>query len=363
VNCWHCARAALVTAEAAYFFGGGRLIALGPTGEHRWREIRLPRNNDIERSLELTTPEVQGDTLCLGVGRSAERKHDGFVRAEGLWTGEARWTIPTFGHHAPTIDGDLVFFSSSGVRGQGTAQQRPLLRAVELSTGQERWRTALSAEASRLQPLVRDGMVFVLLEGTGLSAFDARTGAQRWVAEMRAFGVRRITAGGGLLYVVASTGDSTGLHAIDMRTGATRWQSTSPWAVPYDEMTYADGKLFFGNACRHLGRPGQPARLDSLGLPVDEGSCLVALDATTGETAWRLKLRRGPPWVVRVAAGVAYFYADGLQGALTESGRVVWGPVRAGEPLAAFGDRLLAVSNDEVEAFRLIRPFLWHGWR
>ncbi len=156
------------------------------------------------------------------------------------------------------------------------------LSALNAGTGQVRWVAQVSGLV-RGRPYVRNGMVYVATERGRLHAFDVQTGAQVWEQRCgKGLMHQFITGMGDVVLVLDGTWH---LLAFDARSGALRWlcrlRSPGCWCpVPYG------GNLVVLSEQGHLAvvNPQGEVKLWEDGVPgryhqppaVDEGSLVVA---------------------------------------------------------------------------------------
>ena len=139
------------------------------------------------------------------------------------------------------------------------------------------WTWSLSAGASEFTPLVHDGVMFVFGFGDKVEAIDAATGDLLWYyarelpKDAMPSPKRNISLYGDKVYVETSDGH---IVALDYKTGRAVWDHQ---VVDYKSAfrlsggpLAAKGKIMFGVAGQGAG-----------------GNYIVALDANTGEEAWR----------------------------------------------------------------------------
>ncbi len=133
------------------------------------------------------------------------------------------------------------------------------------------WRSDIGAGSSRdvrltAQPIVVDGVVYTLDASATVSAFDARTGQQRWRARVAPEEESNVTLGGGvafaqgLLFVTAGYPE---ILAIDPANGGQVWRAETR-APTRSAPGAADGRVFV-------------VTLDNE---------LIAVDAETGSELW-----------------------------------------------------------------------------
>lgn len=236
------------------------------------------------------------------------------------------------------------------VRGTVYASTERDVLAFDAETGERRWRTTVcdnAASQNRVYPpAVADGRVFASTFAQVLYALDAETGDALWTYDLdhrwggpilaaddlvvatddsrRAFAVDAETGrerweyhyreplpatpvvADGTLYL--GFADRSALCAIEPETGAFRWEQTGPGDHWVEAMTVADGTVYAG-----------------WGLPGDEPGYLLAIDAETGEEAWRLETEQTVDTEPAVADGTLYVHSGGwLRAVDAETGRVRW---------------------------------------
>ena len=140
------------------------------------------------------------------------------------------------------------------------------------------WAWTLPEGPNEATPLVHDGVIFVHSFGDRVQALDGMTGDLLWQyayklpVGARASVKRNMAIGGNLLFVPTS---DMHMVALDMKTGKAVWDHSIGDSKGGAGMTagplYAKGKVIQGIA----------------GARVPGGSFIVALDAKTGEEAWR----------------------------------------------------------------------------
>jgi outer membrane protein assembly factor BamB len=157
--------------------------------------------------------------------------HDGYVLALDGATGQVRWQTPlagganTTGFGAAAAEGAvavvLKHFSPTAQADSG------IVAVLEPATGAVRWRTAVQATDAGIvdPPVIAGGLVIVATQGHDVRAYDVRTGAPRWQADVT-FATQELSSSGlaacgGM--VVAATG-ALGMVALDAATGAERWR-------------------------------------------------------------------------------------------------------------------------------------------
>jgi outer membrane protein assembly factor BamB len=189
----------------------------------------------------LSSPAVVGDTVLLGGG-------DGVLRSVALATGRIQWEAHTSGRirSSPAIaDGLVVVGDADGV-----------VYGFALTNGALRWRheteghMLLSARFGydrrtiQSSPAIMDGRVFVGARDGYLYAIDLLTGERRWRFNHEISWVNTSPAvDGGLVYAGSSDGQFA--QAVDARSGQERWRAKTGliWASP----AVSGGTVFFGD--------------------------------------------------------------------------------------------------------------------
>jgi outer membrane protein assembly factor BamB len=150
------------------------------------------------------------------------------------------------------------------------------LYAVDAASGRLYWDKPFKAWGGVIEssPAVFDGYVYFTTSNGYLRAVDANTGVQRWSqGEISRFSSPVIGVVGGrpTLYV----GGSDRLVALDALTGKPK----AGWRVEVDE-----------GCAKHPAVPvwSSPALVDGVVYFGTTGGCVIAADATTGQTLWSL---------------------------------------------------------------------------
>jgi outer membrane protein assembly factor BamB len=263
----------------------------------------VARRPVARRGLLLGLGAVVGTAAVGGVGAAAA----GLFRASGpavsapgggpATPGTARWTYPTGGPISSLAAGDGVVF---------TAGSDATAHAIDVRTGQARWRYTLRGAASRHTPVVTDGTAYVDDDRLTVYALDT-AGTLRWEADGRL-----IAAGNGI--VLTSTTDDAArdqVTGLDAATGEERWNSPVDGALSTGFALDNPGAAEGGRA--HVGLKGALRTLDvatgdtlweqplpdlttvtvagqtvyCTGGSATEHSTLVAFDAATGRERWR----------------------------------------------------------------------------
>jgi cellulose synthase operon protein C len=162
------------------------------------------------------------------------------------------------------LAGDLVIAAADNV-----------LTAVDLSTGEDRWRTDAAASSERPPSLsLVDATLFIETE-SGTNAYDPMTGRVLFSTATR---IMSAAASKELLAVA----DRTTIEARDQRTGEVRWKRTLANPTARDPILVGDDDSVF---------------------VVEDGAQLAALETKRGTVLWRTALAWGPATDVAAAAG------------------------------------------------------------
>lgn len=208
---------------------------------------------------------------------------------------------------APTLGEQAVFVGTTGGR----------LLAFDRETGDPRW-SVVAPIADPRSPRGPDNtnrfggatavtadVVYAGNWNGRLSAHEAATGEQLWATDTGGRIEGSPTVVGGTAYVTTGTE----LWAVDAVDGSRQWTYREEPGAAIESVVVADGTLYaavgpaFGSLSlvaldldsrtvrwRKPGRPQAPASVANGTVYVGIGHELTAVDADTGETAWRLHL-------------------------------------------------------------------------
>jgi eukaryotic-like serine/threonine-protein kinase len=239
---------------------------------------------------------------------------DSRVLGLSLATGEELWRLdlnqPVVA--APTVDGDVAYVCG----------RDRIVYAIEVDTGELRWKSAPFAHPIQASPAAEGATVFMVAEDPGsgetqLSALAAATGKPRWsfAPEGLAVGSTAPTVAGGRVYV--GFGDFT-VRALDAQTGA------EVWAAP----------------TRSGFSPASAPALSGSSLFVsDERGSLYRLDVRTGRRLWEFQFDAEQVASAPLVDGdvVLLGLQDGQVGAVeVSSGDLVSSVVLGDAPVGAF---------------------------
>lgn len=207
----------LAVADGVLYFGGSTITALdAETGWKRWSRVL---GAGREWGAATRTPRVNSRWVYGGA------RLDG-LHALNRSTGDVAWNSRLIGARFPSpfVSEERVFFAG----GQNT------LFALRAESGATEWQASLGKLWAPSSPFVRDNVLVVGLEDSGLGAFCAETGERLWLrrystkAGIGTFGFRpraglAVTSpvvDGRAVFIGSTDG---GLYAFDLDTGAPLW--------------------------------------------------------------------------------------------------------------------------------------------
>lgn len=270
--------------------------AVESAGERRWRrEVELRR---------IQPPLVAGETV-YAPGYS-------FLVALNRSSGSRRWRLDTeslaTAHPAVTDD---ALYTPMGWKGLFARDRRRSLLAIPFGNAPDaRWRYEPEERAFPAPAVGDDGRIFVPEteewhphndENQGVLAALDSDGTRRWTKLGGTFGTSPVVADGTVFY-------KCGANTVKRDMGEYVESHSDARITAHDP---SDGDVRWTRNFEHLGdwQISPTADGDRLYVPlhddVDERSALVALDADTGETAWRRKLK-SPAYHLALAGETLY---------------------------------------------------------
>jgi outer membrane protein assembly factor BamB len=195
------------------------------------------------------------------------------------------------------ISNDKVYFISGSSCDENQSNQFPelCLYAVDIQTGQERWKVEKQA-FHETDIVIADGVLYFGLTiagpGTGyLYAMDAKTRQVRWTVDFADAALSTPTVAGGVVYFGTQSifDDKVGhIYAVDAKTGSGLWDFEASWnMVTYVEAT----KMLYYSTTNKEG-------------DYVYNDYLHAVNASTGLQEWTVRLP------VRISDNAAFH--DGL---------------------------------------------------
>lgn len=332
-------------ASAAMFRGNAARTGVYPGGGPTSTPQLLWRfNTGIS---EGSSPVVAGGVVYVG---DSDRR----LCALDAETGEVKWKSSFL--YSGVISGLAV---SDGVIYTGSWSG--YFCALDAKSGREIWRfhednsaSAFGNTAIESSPALSDGLVYFGDSHRYFYALDAANGRMKWRFDKGAGGsvAPSPAVSDGAVYVVSDDGFSNYLHALDAQTGEEQWRAevglTADTTYNVDTLAVSDGLVYVvaglvfpdvwdwgarGYVCALDAASGQEAwRREVSGdlvssLAVSDGVVyfgaregLLALDARTGEEKWRREMDEGISSSPAIAGGVVYFVSsDGRLCALDAS--------------------------------------------
>ncbi len=276
----------------------------------------------IDDSGSGTGGESSGDSWGQGSGGNGS---SGGSSGSNAKSGTLRWSIPKFAApSAASVADGTVYIAHMG----SSSSEEPSLRALDASSGEQRWTFPLPDEGLKTSPAVADGTVYVVGR-SALRAVDATSGKQRWTFPLPDEGLNSSpTVADGTVYIGSTKGR---LYAVDAETGRRRWLyryskngfgGFTPAPVISAGIVYiggGEGELYAVDAATGRERwihpskgktpvPGPVAVADDTAY-VTKDALLYALDATSGKRRWTYPPVKG--FSMPVAANGAVYVRDG----------------------------------------------------
>lgn len=244
------------------------------------------------------------DGIVLAFSEGSNRSMDDGARAIDAATGRQHWELPGAMIVADGSDVVVVALGEEGDSGHAVVDRR---------TGQERWRTP----ASDAYAAAVAGDVVAFSDGESTTAYDAKTGKERWSA---AFGAGEGAPIFGMDDVVIGTSEYGTVEGHDAASGTRLWKQR-------------------GYPVRDSGRSG-PTLYVSDSEEGSETGPTVAVDPRTGEPRWRVDAGLTP--------GVGFVLAKNAQEYQALDPQT--GAVRWRVPVVQVSDLPSPADSDSVES-------------
>lgn len=304
-----------------------------------------------------------GDTLVATFARSPSRLS---TIALDVKTGKIRWQGRNHGGSAisaPTIAHSTLYYVADEYNNVTN------LLAIDLATGQERWRYSLdTAQRTRdLAPLIIGNRVFISASSGGVAGgITAGAGAVLWSSSLNYYGMRAFAYANGLIYI----GTQDGFYALEPTTGeATLLNPYSSFAIYSPPIVSGHNVTIGGRAVLDLttnqlawqddySDQGGMYMVDNRGIlyrPRD--GALQAIRVADGTVLWTVTVAE---WLHYVFAGAGdYIYAstDTQTYIINRNTRqVVAEFAQGGIGIVANGYLYLASQDGQIFAYRAERP-------
>ncbi len=234
---WSVALPARVTAVAAGTgAGAGAVLVATDAGELRGVDARTGATTWSSTHEGVVHSQPAFDSTSGSFVTVWHRTNEPMVRATDALTGAERWSAPTGAQAAApttvcaigTPIGTPIAQTlknqcaggASAIVAAGDGNGHAAVVAYDISTGAERWRTAVPKSfESAIDPVVANGLYVVVDHFGTVTALDPVSGARRWQRVLdRPVLHTRLVAGRG---VVAFTDESSDLIELDQQSGRT----------------------------------------------------------------------------------------------------------------------------------------------
>jgi outer membrane protein assembly factor BamB len=230
--------------------------------------------------------------------------------AVDIATGEERWRYDAASvAAAPAVAGGMALVNTA----------EGFLIGLDAATGEERWRTTIPTGGMVGDAALLDGMAYVGSETGNLAAVDAATGEIVWQVDTGDHRNASAVVADGIVYVGAGSLDGS-LSAYDAETGALRWQRDEPMLTPSvaNGVGYSgsvDGTVYaFDTASGEelwrvqVGEYANPIAIasDIIYVPSEGDRAVYALDAATGDELWHITVDGEPTYQAAVVDGAIY---------------------------------------------------------
>ena len=269
-------------------------------------------DGDRLRDVRVTTGPADGgsnwllpDSLVVSGGAAYLVAYDG-VHSYTL-DGEERWHRPVDGqpqstiHNAghPVVVGDTVFAPTASTTEDTPAPEG--LLAIDDVSGELRWRYKVPRTGRfgwTYSVAYAEGTVYLSMLETGVVALAADSGEVEWLREVPAAGPPTVADDAVFVATERGEDDRSGIRALDATTGEVAWRQVGDGEWLGRRIAAADGRIY----CR------------------EELDVIVCRDAATGDEVWRyagagsLSLARPVPMGDAVYAGVGYSGDDEKDG-------------------------------------------------
>ncbi len=246
-------------------FPNGDLAAFDLEGDPVWSKNLGKPENLYGHASSLVTHH---DILLI----QYDQENLGYVAALDVATGEERWkTRRDFGS-----SWSMPLVATIDAREEVILAAEPTVVSYDLKSGKELWRTdCLKYGEVTSVPVYADGLVYVSADSANLFAIDVKTAEIAWESEFLRPGVSTPLLHKGLLYFGTDDGS---FACFDAKTGEELWFEEADDGF-YASPILADGRvhLLDRSGTMHILKPGR--ELEILGQSVlgEEASCTPAV--------------------------------------------------------------------------------------
>ena len=246
-------------------FANGDLAAFDLEGSPVWSKNLGKPENLYGHASSLVT---HGDDLLI----QYDQQNTGYVAALDVATGEERWkTIREFGS-----SWSMPKVAMIGAREEVILAAEPTVVSYDLKSGKELWRLdCLRYGEVTSVPVYGDGLVYVSADSANLSAIDVKTREIVWESGFSKPGVSTALLHEGLLYCGSDDGS---FACYDAKTGEELWVDFADDGF-YASPILADGRIYMldQSGTMHILKPGR--ELEVLGKSVlgEEASATPAV--------------------------------------------------------------------------------------
>ena len=246
-------------------FANGDLAAFDLEGSPVWSKNLGKPENLYGHASSLVT---HGDNLLI----QYDQENLGYVAALDVATGDERWkTERDFGS-----SWSMPMVAKIGAREEVILAGEPTVVSYDLNSGKELWRLdCLKYGEVTSVPVYADGLVYVSADSANLSAIDVKTRKIVWESGFSNPGVSTPLLHEGLLYCGADDG---AFACFDAKTGEELWTEYADHGF-YASPILADGRvhLLDRSGMMHILKHGRELKILGKSFIGEEASCTPAV--------------------------------------------------------------------------------------
>ncbi|MGY8640178.1 MAG: PQQ-binding-like beta-propeller repeat protein [Verrucomicrobiales bacterium] len=246
-------------------FANGDLAAFDLEGSPLWSKNLGKPENLYGHASSLVT---HGDNLLI----QYDQQNLGYVAALDVATGDERWkTERDFGS-----SWSMPLVATIGDREEVILAAEPTVVSYDLKSGEELWRVdCLKYGEVTSVPVYADGLVYVSADSANLYAIDVKTRKIAWESDFLRAGVSTPLLHEGLLYF--GTDDGT-FACLDAKTGEELWSEDADDGF-YASPILADGRLHLldRSGTMYILKPGRKLKILGQSALGDKTSCTPAV--------------------------------------------------------------------------------------